>query len=143
MKKIVFLIILLMVLLSACSVKSLNSNTRTEEGPLNDYIIVDDTESTTTNTKITHNDIEKVIVTYLDKKEVFTEKQQSFDFIEDIKNCNTVPDTSMTAKIGDIKIKYVDKKDEIVFATLYLGLDGSVYAKYVENQDSEYAYRID
>lgn len=143
MKRIVLLILSFMILLSACSAKSMNSNSGKEEGPLNNYSIgVEDTESTTKNTNITHDDIDKVIVTYLDKKEVFTEEQQSFDFIENIKNCNTVPDTSMTAKIGNIKIKYVDKKEETDFATLYLGLDGSVYAKYIENQDTEYAYKV-
>lgn len=142
-KKIIVLTILLITLFTACSKQNNKDSSTKSDAFVDGYNTITTVKETTTkNIDIKHKDIEKVVVSYLDVKEEITEEQQSFDFIDNIKNCNTVPDTSMTAKIGDIKIKYVDKKEETNFATLYLGLDGSVYAKYIKNQDTDYAYKV-
>ena len=148
MKKIlsIVLIIVLVIILPACS-HFLDPKTKEEKEAafLNDIIPtseVDDTTSTTKNSNITHKDIEKVKIVCMDAVEEYTEEEHSFDFIESIKNCNTIPKTSLTMDVGYIQIKYVGKDEPEEFAKLYLGLDGKIYAKYYKNIESEFAYKF-
>ena len=139
--------------MSACS-NTTNSETKEEKEAefLNNIIstnvaedntsIVDETTSTTKNENITHADIEKVIIVCMDVVEEYTEEEYSFDFIDKIKSCNTAPKTSLSMDVGYIQIKYVGKDEPEDFAKLYLGLDGSVYAKRFTNLDSKLAYKF-
>ena len=97
---------------------------------------------TTKNDKITHKDIEKVYINYLDVKEEYTEDTQNFDFIDNIKNCKDIPKVTIGEEIGSIQIKYVNKEKAIMFATLYLGGNGSIYAKYINSKNDKYAYKL-
>ena len=142
-KKIIIMTLIIMLLFTACSNQNNSNSSQNSDIFADGYGVVStEKESSTKNNSITHTNIEKVILSYLDITEEITEEQQSFDFIEEIENCDTIPSTTLTTKIGTMKIKYVDKDEPTDFAVLYLGSDGYVYAKYIKNQDFEYAYKV-
>ena len=92
--------------------------------------------------EILHPDIEKVIVSYYGKKEELIESEQSFDFIEKIIKCDSIPKVDLTEEIGKIEIKYYDKEKNTLFATLYMGSNMKLYAKYEKSKNPNYAYQI-
>ena len=143
MKKTVSVILLIAIVLCFASCKKSSStaeHTDLNKG-FNTTTSVTTTE-TTKNDKITHKDIEKVYINYLDVKEEYTEDTQNFDFIDNIKDCKDIPKVTMGEEIGSIQIKYVGKEKATKFATLYLGGNGCIYAKYVKSENDKYAYKL-
>jgi hypothetical protein len=145
MKKISFIMVcfLSLLILVSCVSKSDLGTTSTQEGFLKrDETTTQPIESTTENTVILHPEIEKVIVEYADNTEEYTESQIMFDFIDKIENCDTIPNVQLKNKIGQMKIQYKDSADLVLFADLYLGADGAIYAKYIKSTNTEFAYKI-
>lgn len=143
MKKTVSIILICAIALCFASCKK--SNATAEHTDLNKGFNTTTsitTTETTKNEKITHKDIEKVYINYLDVKEEYTEDNQNFDFIDNIKNCKDIPKVTIGEEIGSIQIKYVNKEKAIMFATLYLGGNGSIYAKYINSKNDKYAYKL-
>lgn len=89
------------------------------------------------------SDIEKVILSYLGQQFESTYDEDSIMLLNEIKNCKDQPEALMADKIGEIKIKYKNNDEYISFATLYIGTDHSLYAKYISDTDDNYAYKID
>lgn len=56
-----------------------------------------------------------------------------FFFIDKIKQCNSIPRVQLKQKIGQMSIKYKNNDDLVVLAGFYLGSNGAIYTKYVEN----------
>ena len=146
MKKVYCILACVLSILTLVSCTNQNSSlgkTSSQEGFLKrDETTTLPVESTTENTVILHPEIEKVIVEYADNKEEYTESQMRFDFIDEIEKCNTVPDVQLKNKIGQMKIKYKDNDDLVLYADLYMGSDGLIYAKYVKSTNADYAYKI-
>ena len=136
--------VLFVLTLVSCANKnnSLGTNSSQEGIFKRDETTTQPVESTTENTIILHPEIEKVFVEYADTKEEYTESQMMFDFIDKIENCESIPDVQMKNKIGQIKIQYKEKDDIVLFADLYLGSDGAIYAKYAKSTNTEFAYKI-
>ena len=146
MKKLYYILACVFLILTLVSCTNQNSSlgtTLSQEGFLKrDETTTLPVESTTENTVILHPEIEKVIVEYADNTEEYTESQIMFDFIDKIENCDTIPDVQMKNKIGQMKIQYKDNPDIVLFADLYLGTDGAIYAKYIKSTNTEFAYKI-
>lgn len=146
--KIVLMLIIICSVFVACN----NSNSNEFKNMNNNLPYGIETKSSETTelttvkskkkNKVVHPEIEKVIVSYYGKTMEIIEEEQSFDFIDKIIKCDSIPDAQLIEQIGKIEIKYYDKDKNEEFAELYIGSDTKIYAKYKKSKNPDYAYQI-
>ena len=103
----------------------------------------EDTDKTNAEPYNDGYDIEKVILSYLGQKSESTYDEDAHIFLNEIKNCKNIPEVLMTDKVGEILVKYKNSDESISIAALYIASDNNVYAKYIADKETDYAYKID
>lgn len=142
---ITLICILISMIFVSCSVQTVSDDNdiskKTSEILTEDNII---TENATN--KEPYNDgsnIEKVIISYLGQTSESTYDEDAHTFLNEIKNCQEEPEALMVDKIGEILVKNKNSDESISIATLYIGSDNHLYAKYITEDQDNFAYKID
>lgn len=149
---IVFICIILSIVLASCSTQTATVNNATNKNT-SDIVTKSNTgEKDTSKSKDitekkseTYNDhdIEKVILTISGQESESTNDEEIEGFLNNIKSCNDIPEAILINKIGIISVKYKNSDKKVEFADLYLASDNNVYAKYITENQTNYAYKID
>lgn len=142
---ITLICILVSIIFVSCSVQTVSDDNDISKNP-SEIITEDNTVTENTIDKEPYNDgsnIEKVIISYLGQTTESTYDEDAHVFLNEIKNCQEEPKALMADKIGEILVKYKNSDESISIATLYIGSDNNVYAKYITENQDDFAYKID
>lgn len=93
---------------------------------------------------IPYNDgtgIQNVYISYLSSETSAVYDEKASELLNNIKNCRDVPETSLK-KMGEINVTYNSDSDLSLYAELYIGQDGEMYAKFIADTQNDYAYKI-
>lgn len=147
MKNLIIILVCILVpmIFVSCSVQTASDDNDISKSP-SEILTEDNTITEKATNKEPYNDdsnIEKVIISYLGQKSESTYDEDAHVFLNEIKNCQDKPEAIMVDKIGEILIKYKNSGESISIATLYIGSDNNVYAKYTTEDQNNYAYKID
>lgn len=147
MKKLMIMLmcIIIPMVFASCSIQTASDNNTISK---NSSEIVTENNTVTDNTTNIEpydddSNIEKIIISYLGQKSESIYDEDAHVFLNEIKNCKDEPEVLMVDKIGEILVKYKNSNESISIATLYIGSDNNVYAKYTNNKETDYAYKID
>lgn len=152
MKKNLLIISIIVVIVSifvSCSNNNSNDlnldKSLSQESGISQADVITESKKTSTENKfnVKNDDIEKVFLSIYGKTSESNYDIDAEKLIEEIKNCQDIPESILVEEIGKISIKNKNSEDIVDVAELYIAADYSVYAVYVDNADNNYAYKID
>lgn len=142
MKNAILLLIciIISITLVSCSNQIEQSKITSLEQTTNNEI---DTKNNSTELIDETLNIETVILSFFDQNNESLCDEETEKFLNDIKSCKDTPNVVLINKVGSISIKYKNSNEKIEYAAFYLASDNNVYAKYLAEEENDYAYKID
>ncbi len=142
MKKAILIIMLLIIsiVFTACGSQVEQNYTYSSKKSTNA-----ETKNTNKSLELTddNSNIQKIILSISGQENESPYDEEVEEFLKEIETCTNVPDSIMINKIGSISIIYKNSDEKIEYAALYIASDNNIYAKYIADKETDYAYKID